>query len=60
MPGEIEERTKARRLREGIDLDDTTWRRSSKRPDPWAWRPRACESVALHEMPLNKPGEPGA
>ncbi len=26
MPGEIEERTKARRLREGIDLDDTTWR----------------------------------
>jgi LDH2 family malate/lactate/ureidoglycolate dehydrogenase len=25
MPGEIEERTKARRLREGIDLDETTW-----------------------------------
>ena len=25
MPGEIEERTKARRLREGIDIDDTTW-----------------------------------
>lgn len=25
MPGEIEERTKAQRLREGIDLDDTTW-----------------------------------
>ncbi len=24
MPGEIEERTKARRLREGIDIDDTT------------------------------------
>jgi len=26
MPGEIEERTKARRLREGIDIDDTTWK----------------------------------
>jgi uncharacterized oxidoreductase len=25
MPGEIEERTKARRLREGIPIDDTTW-----------------------------------
>lgn len=25
MPGEIEERTKARRVREGIDLDATTW-----------------------------------
>jgi uncharacterized oxidoreductase len=25
MPGEIEERTKARRLREGIDIDETTW-----------------------------------
>jgi LDH2 family malate/lactate/ureidoglycolate dehydrogenase len=25
MPGEIEERTKARRLCEGIDLDETTW-----------------------------------
>jgi len=25
MPGEIEERTKARRLRNGIDLDQTTW-----------------------------------
>jgi uncharacterized oxidoreductase len=25
MPGEIEERTKARRLRDGIDLDETTW-----------------------------------
>ena len=25
MPGEIEEQTKARRLREGIDIDDTTW-----------------------------------
>jgi uncharacterized oxidoreductase len=25
MPGEIEERTRARRLREGIELDDTTW-----------------------------------
>jgi uncharacterized oxidoreductase len=26
MPGEIEERTKARRLRDGIDLDPTTWK----------------------------------
>jgi uncharacterized oxidoreductase len=26
MPGEIEERTKARRLQEGIELDETTWR----------------------------------
>ena len=26
MPGEIEERTKAQRLREGIELDDTTWK----------------------------------
>lgn len=26
MPGEIEERTKAKRLREGIELDDITWR----------------------------------
>jgi LDH2 family malate/lactate/ureidoglycolate dehydrogenase len=26
MPGEIEERTKARRLREGIELDDNTWK----------------------------------
>lgn len=25
MPGEIEERTKAQRLREGIPIDDTTW-----------------------------------
>jgi uncharacterized oxidoreductase len=25
MPGEIEDRTKERRLREGIDLDATTW-----------------------------------
>jgi len=25
MPGEIEERTKASRLRDGIDLDATTW-----------------------------------
>ncbi len=25
MPGEIEERTRARRLREGIELDETTW-----------------------------------
>ncbi len=25
MPGEIEERTKARRLRDGIELDETTW-----------------------------------
>ncbi len=25
MPGEIEERTKAQRLREGIDVDETTW-----------------------------------
>jgi uncharacterized oxidoreductase len=26
MPGEIEEQTKARRLREGIELDENTWR----------------------------------
>jgi len=26
MPGEIEENTKARRLRDGIELDDTTWK----------------------------------
>ncbi len=26
MPGEIEERTKQRRLKEGIELDETTWR----------------------------------
>lgn len=25
MPGEIEERTKTQRLREGIDIDETTW-----------------------------------
>lgn len=25
MPGEIEERTKARRLRDGIEIDETTW-----------------------------------
>jgi uncharacterized oxidoreductase len=25
MPGELEERTRARRLKEGIDLDDVTW-----------------------------------
>ncbi|MGL4553065.1 MAG: Ldh family oxidoreductase, partial [Gemmataceae bacterium] len=25
MPGEVEDRTKARRLRDGIDLDETTW-----------------------------------
>src|SRR5262249_26880925 len=25
MPGEIEERNKAKRLREGIDIDETTW-----------------------------------
>ncbi len=26
MPGEIEDRTKARRLRDGIDIEDATWR----------------------------------
>jgi uncharacterized oxidoreductase len=26
MPGEIEEQTKARRMREGIELDDKTWK----------------------------------
>lgn len=26
MPGEIEERTRARRLREGLDIEETTWR----------------------------------
>ena len=25
MPGEIEERTKARRTRDGIEIDDKTW-----------------------------------
>ncbi len=25
MPGEIEERTKVQRLRDGIELDETTW-----------------------------------
>ena len=25
MPGEVEERTKAQRLRDGIDIDATTW-----------------------------------
>jgi len=25
MPGEIEERTKAARLRDGVELDETTW-----------------------------------
>jgi len=25
MPGEIEDRTKAKRLRDGIELDPTTW-----------------------------------
>ena len=25
MPGEIEERTKARRLKDGIEIDETTW-----------------------------------
>jgi len=25
MPGEIEERTKCARLRDGIEVDDTTW-----------------------------------
>ncbi len=25
MPGEIEERTKAQRQREGIEIDETTW-----------------------------------
>jgi uncharacterized oxidoreductase len=25
MPGEIEERTKAQRLRDGIEVDETTW-----------------------------------
>lgn len=29
MPGEIEQRTKARRLRDGIELDETTWRQIS-------------------------------
>ena len=26
MPGEIEEKTKAKRLRDGIELDDITWK----------------------------------
>ena len=26
MPGEIEEKTKAQRLRDGIELDDNTWK----------------------------------
>jgi len=25
MPGEIEERTRQRRMKEGIELDDKTW-----------------------------------
>lgn len=29
MPGEIEERTKAKRLRDGMDIDDTTWKQIS-------------------------------
>lgn len=37
MPGEIEEQTKAERLRDGIKLDDTTWQQISK----------TCESVGV-------------
>lgn len=33
MPGEIEERTKAQRLRDGIDIDETTWAQILKTAD---------------------------
>ena len=40
MPGEIEEQTKARRLAEGIDVDDKTWSQIKS----------AAESVGLTQI----------
>jgi uncharacterized oxidoreductase len=43
MPGEPEERNKARRLREGIELDETTWRQIRE----------TCRSVGLSQERVN-------
>ncbi len=37
MPGEIEERTKAQRLRDGIELDDNTWKGLVEAGARWTW-----------------------
>lgn len=42
MPGEIEERTKAQRLSEGIDLDEVTWRQIVE----------TCQSLAIDAATL--------
>jgi uncharacterized oxidoreductase len=43
MPGEPEERNKARRLRDGIELDETTWRQIRE----------TCRSVGLSQERVN-------
>jgi uncharacterized oxidoreductase len=53
MPGEVEERTKARRLRDGIELDKTTWRQIAE----------TCGKVGLpparvEELRTPDPGRP--
>ena len=48
MPGEIEERTKTQRLRDGIEIDETTW----------AQVLAAAKTVGLKEIPsLGLPGD---
>jgi len=47
MPGELEQRTKSERLRQGIELDETTWRQIHT----------TCESLGI-EHDFQKPSEP--
>jgi len=43
MPGEIEERTKERRLRDGIELDDNTWQQIIE----------ACQSLSIFQSSID-------
>jgi uncharacterized oxidoreductase len=67
VPGEIEQRTKARRLKEGIELDETTWRQiwntcqmlnvQHEYPDPEPAGSSSADSVAIpgsEAAPINR------
>ncbi len=45
LPGEIEERTKARRLRDGIDIDATTWSQLTQTATSAGVRPEWIEAI---------------
>ena len=45
MPGDIEERTKARRVRDGIDIDETTWSQILAAAKQVGLRPRAASQI---------------